>query len=74
MLPTRIFFEVHYSRRLLITYSFNDFLIGYLASFRIVSLVYVQTCVFIQNYVHVDFGPLFLGIIIGFVQVWSAVL
>ena len=68
MLPTRIFFEVHYSRRLLITYSFNDFLIGYLASFRIVSLVYVQTSVFIQNYVHV---LLFLGIIIRFVQVWS---
>ena len=68
MLPTGIFFEVHYSRRLLITYSFNDFLIGYLASFRIVSLVYVQTPVFIQNYVHV---LLFLGIIIRFVQVWS---
>ena len=29
----------------------------------------VQTSVFIQNYV--DFGPLFLGIIIHFVQVWS---
>ena len=29
----------------------------------------VQTSVFIQNYV--DFGPLFLGVIIHFVQVWS---
>ena len=29
----------------------------------------VQTSVLIQNYV--DFGPLFLGIIIHFVQVWS---
>ena len=29
----------------------------------------VQTSVFIQNYV--DFGPLFLGIIIHLVQVWS---
>ena len=29
----------------------------------------VQTSVFIKNYV--DFGPLFLGIIIHFVQVWS---
>ena len=33
------------------------------------SFFVVQTSVFIQNYV--DFGPLFLGIIIHFVLVWS---
>ena len=143
-----IFFQIHDSRRLLITYSFNDVLIGYLrngktgnkkraicfetwlqnelhsdvarftthlkkpynliscktgsnmggktrnitiqlglkqcrktsctflycpfyCSFSLVLYIFfgVQTSVLIQNYV--DFGPLFLGIIIHFVQVWS---
>ena len=140
-----ILFQIHDSRRLLITYSFNDVLIGYLrsgktgnkkraicfetwlqnelhsdvarftthlkkpynliscktgsnmggktrniaisaamlqnklhvfccpfyCSFSLVlcSFFGVQTSVFIKNYV--DFGPLFLGIIIHFVQVWS---
>ena len=36
-IPTRIFFQIHYSRRLLITYWLNDFLSGNLVSFRIVS-------------------------------------
>ena len=143
-----IFFQIHDSRRLLITYSFNDVLIGYLKNgktgnkkraicfttwlqnelnsdvarfttyenkpynliscktgsnmgvktrniatqlglqqccktsctflvarftaalvFFFCSFFGVQTSVFIQNYV--DFGPLFLGIIIHLVQVWS---
>ena len=136
-----IFFQIHDSPRLLMTYSFNDVLIGYLrygktgrnkkraicfatwlqnelnsdvARFTthenkpciLISCNYaqhrystwfaamlrnklhvfccpfycslslvlyrffgVQTSVFIQNYV--DFGPLFLGIIIHFVQEWS---
>ena len=33
------------------------------------SFLGVQTSAFIQNYI--DFGPLFLGIIIHFVQLWS---
>ena len=37
MIPTRIFFQIHYSRRLLITYWLNDFLSGNLVSFCIVS-------------------------------------
>ena len=37
MIPTRIFFQIHYSRRLLITYWLNDFLSCNLVSFRIVS-------------------------------------
>ena len=37
MIPTRIFFQKHYSRRLLITYGLNDFLSGNLVSFCIVS-------------------------------------
>ena len=37
MIPTRIFFQIHYSRILLITYWLNDFLSGNLVSFRIVS-------------------------------------
>ena len=144
-----IFVQIHDSRRLLITYSFNDVLIGYLKNgktgnkkraicfttwlqnelnsdvarfttyenkpynliscktgsnmggktrniatqlglqqccktsctflvarftaalvfFFFCSFFGVQTSVFIQNYV--DFGPLFLGIIIHLVQVWS---
>ena len=40
MIPTRIFFQIHYSRRLLITYWLNDFLSGNLVSFRIVSSVF----------------------------------
>ena len=142
-----IFFQSHDSQRLLITYAFNDVLIGYLrygktankkrkifatwlqneldsdvarftthenkpyniiscktgsniggktrnitiqlglkqcrktsctflycpfyCSFSLVLYIFfgVQTSVLIQNYV--DFGPLFLGIIIHFVQVWS---
>ena len=142
-----IFFQIHDSQRLLITYSFNDVLIGYLRngktgnkklaicfatwlqnelngdvarftthenkpgnliscktgsniggktrnitiqlslkqccktsctfflpvllrfSLVLCSFFGVQTSVRIQNYV--DFGPLFLGIIIHFVQVWS---
>ena len=39
-IPTRIFFQIHYSRRLLITYWLNDFLSGNLVSFRIVSSVF----------------------------------
>ena len=38
-------------------------------SFVLYSFFGVQTSVFTQNYV--DFEPLFLGIIIHFVQVWS---
>ena len=143
-----IFVQIHDSRRLLITYSFNDVLVGYLkngktgnkkraicfttwlqnelnsdvarftthenkpynliscktgsniggktrniniqlglkqcrktsctflycpfyCSFSLVLYIFfgVQTSVHIQNYV--DFGPLFLGIIIHFVKVWS---
>ena len=138
-----IFFQIHNSRRLLITYLFNNILIGYLKngktgnkkraicfatwlqnelnsdvarftnyenkpynliscktgsnmggktrniatqlglqqccktsctfycgfSLVLCSFFGVQTSVFIQNYE--DFGPLFLGIIIHFVQVWS---
>ena len=37
MIPARIFFQIHYSRRLLITYWLNDFLSGNLVSFCIVS-------------------------------------
>ena len=40
MIPTRIFFQIHYSRRLLITYWLNDFLSGNLVSFCIVSLAF----------------------------------
>ena len=40
MIPTRIFLQIHYSRRLLITYWLNDFLSGNLVSFRIVSSVF----------------------------------
>ena len=36
IIPTRIFFQIHYSRRLLITYWLNDFLSGILVSFCIV--------------------------------------
>ena len=37
MIPTRIFFQIHYSRRLLIIYWLNDFLTGNLVSFCMVS-------------------------------------
>ena len=41
MIPTWfLFFQIHYSRRLLITYWLNDFLSGNLVSFRIVSSVF----------------------------------
>ena len=36
MIPTRIFFQIHYSRRLLIIYWLNDFLTGNLVSFCMV--------------------------------------
>ena len=36
MIPTRIFFQIHYSQRLLIIYWLNDFLTGNLVSFCIV--------------------------------------
>ena len=49
------------------------FLLPVLLRFSLVlcSFFSVQTSVLIQNYV--DFGPLFLGIIIHFVQVWAGV-
>ena len=37
MIPTRIFFQIHYSRRILIIYWLNDFLTGNLVSFCMVS-------------------------------------
>ena len=50
MVPTRIFFQIHDSRRLFMTYSVNEFLTGYFVSFCIVFWS-VQTSVFVQNYI-----------------------
>ena len=67
MVPTRIFFQIHVSQRLLMTYSLNEFLRGYFVSFCIVFFFWsIQTSVFIQNYLdfsatvslyHLSFSP-----------------
>ena len=59
MIPTKIFFQIHDSRRLLITYWLNDFLCDNLIPFCIVSLVF--KLLFSSR----------LGIISRFVQVWN---
>ena len=44
MVPTRIFFQIHDSRRLFMTYSVNEFLTGYFVSFCIVFLECSNFC------------------------------
>ena len=56
MIPTKIFFQIHDSRRLLITYwLINDFLSGHVVSFCKVSVSGVRTSVFIQTRDHHSF-------------------
>ena len=50
MIPTRIFFQIHDLRRLLMIYSLNEFLRGHFVSFCIFFLS-VQASIFIQNYI-----------------------
>lgn len=58
MIPTKIFFQIHDSRRLLITYwLINDFLSGHEVSFCKVSVSGVGTSVFIQTRDHHSFCP-----------------
>ena len=51
MIPTRIFFQIHDSRRLLMTYSFNDFLSGYLSLVLYSFFWCPNVCFHTQNYV-----------------------
>ena len=58
MIPTKIFLQIHDSRRLLITYwLINDFLSGHVVSFCKVSVNGVRTSVFIQTRDHHSFCP-----------------
>ena len=52
MIPTRIFLQIHDSRRLLITYWLNDFLRGNLVSFCI---LWCSNFCFIQTWYHHSF-------------------
>ena len=51
MIPTRIFFQIHDSRRLLMTYSFKDFLSGYLSLVLYSFFWCPNVCFHTQNYV-----------------------
>ena len=55
MIPTKIFFQIHDSRRLLITYWLNDFLSGNLVV--LYNFFGVQTSVFIQTWYNQSLCP-----------------